>query len=108
MKNESKQLINNYNIGEYVIIRTYSAGVHMGKLEAKTATECILSDTRRMRYFKCLDDGDSLSHIALSGIHPDSKLTAAIPSILLQQIEIIPISSDALKTFMAQPYEVVK
>ena len=99
--------IKDYAKGEYVIIRTYSAGVHMGKLEAKTDTEVILSDTRRMRYFKCLDDGDSLSHIALSGIHPDSKLTAALPSILLQWIEIIPIQPGALKTFMAQPYEKV-
>jgi len=103
-----KKQIKDFAKGEYVIVRTYSAGVHMGKLEAKNSTEVILSDTRRMRYFKNLDDGDSLSHIALSGIHPDSKLTAAIPAILLQWIEIIPIQPDALKTFMAQPYEVVK
>ncbi len=92
----------------YVIIRTYSAGVHFGKIIHKTPTEVVLTDTRRMRTFKCLDDGDSLSHIALNGIHPDSNLTAAIPEIWLQWIEIIPVTPDALKTFHAQPYEVVK
>ncbi len=103
-----KQIITQYAIGEYVIVRTYSAGVHMGLLQAHHNTSVILTNTRRMRYFKCLDDGDSLSHIALHGVHPDSKLTANIPSILLTEaIEIIPITPDALKTFMAQPYEKV-
>ena len=97
--------IDKFGIGEYVIIRTDSAGVHMGKLEAREGKLCILSDTRRMRVFVCLDDGDSLSHIALNGISPNSKLTAAIPSIMLEWIEIIPIQPNALQTFMAQPYE---
>ena len=101
-------LIKNYSKGKYVIVRTYSAGVHMGLVEDINKAQIILSDTRRMRKFVCLDDGDSLSHIALNGISPESAITAAIPSILLQWIEVIPLSERALQTFMAQPYEKVR
>lgn len=96
--------IENFSIGEYVIIRTYSAGVWFGKVEAKSETEVILSDARRMYVWKCLDDGITLSHIALNGIHKDSKIQAALPAILLQWIEIIPVSVNAKLTFDAQPY----
>ena len=100
--------IKNYCKGQYVIVRTHSAGVHMGLIEDIDDTQIILSDTRRMRKFICLDDGDSLSHIALNGISSESRITASIPSILLQWIEVIPLSERALKTFMAQPYEKVR
>ena len=105
MKNEA---IKTYSIGKYVIIRTNSAGVWMGKVENKSSTQVILSDARRMRYWKCLDDGMSLSHIALNGIHKDSEIQAAVPSVLLQWIEILPISDNAKLTFDAQPYAVAK
>jgi hypothetical protein len=93
-----------YGVGQYCIIRTYSAGVWMGKVEDKSPTEVILSDARRMYFWKCLDDGITLSHIALNGIHADSKIQAPVPGVLLQWIEIIPISSNAKLTFDAQPY----
>ena len=96
--------IKDYAKDKYAIIRTYSAGVWMGKVEEKSKTEVILSDARRMYHWKCLDDGITLSHIALNGIHKDSKIQAALPSVLLQWIEIIPISDNAKLTFDAQPY----
>ena len=96
--------IQNYAQNKYVIIRTYNAGVWFGKVEEKSPTEVILSDARRMYKWKCLDDGITLSHIALHGIHKDSKIQAALPTILLQWIEIIPVSTNAKLTFDAQPY----
>jgi len=96
--------IENYAKEEYAIIRTNSAGVWMGKVEEKNSTEVILSDARRMYYWKCLDDGITLSHVALHGIHKESKIQAALPSVLLQWVEIIPISPEAKLTFDAQPY----
>ena len=70
--------IKEYAKGQYVIIRTYSAGVWMGKVEDKSDTEVILSDARRMYFWKCLDDGMTLSHIALHGIHTESKIQAPV------------------------------
>ena len=96
--------IKTFGIGKYVIIRTYSAGVWFGKLENKSDTEVILSDARRMYEWKCLDDGITLSHIALHGIHKDSKIQAAVPAVCLQWIEILPVTEDAKLTFDSQPY----
>lgn len=96
--------IKTFGIGKYCIIRTYSAGVWFGKVENKSDMEIILSDARRMYSWKCLDDGITLSHIALNGIHKDSKIQTAIPAVCLQWIEIMPVSTDAKLTFDAQPY----
>jgi hypothetical protein len=96
--------IKNFGLGQYVIIRTYSAGVWFGKVEAKSNIEIILSDARRMYTWKCLDDGITLSHVALHGINSNSKIQAALPAILLQWIEIIPVSKECKLTFDAQPY----
>ena len=96
--------IKTFGIDNYVIIRTYSAGVWFGKVEDKADTEVILSDARRMYVWKCLDDGITLSHIALHGIHKDSKIQAAIPAVCLQWIEILPVTEDAKLTFDSQPY----
>lgn len=96
--------IETFGIEQYCIIRTYSAGVWFGKVEDKSSTEVILSDARRMYTWKCLDDGITLSHIALHGIHKDSKIQAAIAAVCLQWIEIIPVSKEAKLTFDAQPY----
>ena len=35
-------------IGKYVIIRTYSAGVHVGTLVSQNGKEVMLKDTRRI------------------------------------------------------------
>lgn len=96
--------IKEFGVNKYCIIRTYSAGVFMGKVEAKSETEVILSDARRMYQWKCLDDGITLSHIALHGIHKSSKIQAPVPAICLQWIEILPVTEDAKLTFDSQPY----
>ncbi len=96
--------IETFGIGIYCIIRTYSAGVWFGKVENKSDTEVILSDARRMYEWKCLDDGITLSYVSLYGIHKDSKIQAAIPTICLQWIEIMPVTEDAKLTFDSQPY----
>lgn len=104
MKELNMEKLNSFGVDAYVIIRTYSAGVWYGKVEAKSEVEVILSDARRMYTWKCLDDGITLSHVALHGIHKDSKIQAALPAVLLQWIEIIPVSTDAKLTFDGQPY----
>jgi len=108
MKKERNYDIGSEYLGKYVIIRTYSAGVHMGKVKDIYENRVILEDSRRMRFFKNIDDGDSLSHIAARGIHPDSKITMAIDNIMLEWVEVIPLTDEAKLTFDALPYEVVE
>lgn len=91
----------NDQIGEYVIIRTYSAGVWFGILERKSGNEVYLTEARRMCQWK-VAKGISLSGVALSGIiHDDSKICAPVSRVWLEAIEIVSLTDvaiDALKS----------
>ena len=87
----------NSQVGEKVIIRTYSAGVHYGLLSEKCGTEVILKDARRLYYWKT-KGGVSLSEVAKSGLHDDSRVCCAVDNIWLDAIEIIPCSDEAIES----------
>jgi len=92
----------NSQLGKKVIIRTYSAGVHYGELVEKAETEVILKNARRLYYWKTTDGGLSISEVANTGLHKDSKACAAVDNIWLNAIEIIPCSNKAIKNIEAQ------
>lgn len=88
----------NCHIGEYVIIRTYSAGVWFGKLEQKSGNEVILTDARRM-YQWWAAKSISLSGVAKYGInHDKSKICPAVEKVWLEAIEILTLTDDAVKS----------
>jgi hypothetical protein len=90
-------------IGKYVIVRCRDAGVHAGILESTDGRACVLSDARRLWYWKVAGSGDFLNAIALSGIHPDSKLSAPVSRIALtENCEIIQCTVEAEKSIKAQ------
>ena len=74
---------------KYVIIRTYSAGVHAGYLKEKNGTEVILTNARRIWKW-C--GAASLSQLAMEGTTLPCyfKFPCAVNEITLQWIEIIP------------------
>ena len=79
----------------YVVVRTYSAGVHCGYLEHRDGKEVVLTNTRRIYSWK---GAATLSQIAGDGISKpnDCKLPAAIAEITLTEaIEIIPCTEKA-------------
>ena len=84
-----KDTINSFQESEkldgmpYVIIRTYSAGVHVGYLEKREGKECILRNTRRIHYW---DGAASLSQMALNGV---SKPKNCRFSVIIDKIELI-------------------
>lgn len=81
-------------IGKFVIVRTYSAGVHIGELERCQGAEVLLKDTRRIWSWS---GAFTLSKIAEDGIS-SGKLSKIIPyNWLTQAIEIIPASENAEK-----------
>lgn len=83
-------------IGQKVIVRTYSAGVHVGELEAKTGKEVRLKDAKRLWYWK---GAFTLNQVAADGVKPGSRIGAPVPSIeLTEAIELIPISDAAFAT----------
>lgn len=88
----------NCHIGEYVIIRTYSAGVWFGKLEQKSGNEVILTDARRM-YQWWAAKSISLSGVAKYGINPDkSKICPSVEKVWLEAIEILTLTDVAVKS----------
>jgi hypothetical protein len=82
----------------YVIVRTYSAGVHAGILKSRDGKEVVLTNSRRLWYWK---GAASLSQLSVDGVSkPDEcKFPAAVDEILLTEaIEIIPCTLKARKS----------
>ena len=99
MQNTSaKSGLNNFAIGQEVIIRTYSAGVWFGRLKEKAGNEVILTEARRMwRWWA--KESISLSGVALYGIKQEkSRIPGAVESVWLEAIEIIPVSGKAAES----------
>lgn len=81
--------------GDYVVVRTYSAGVHAGYLKSRDGKEVVLTNARRLWYW---EGAATLSQIAGKGItKPNScKFPAPIAEITLTEaIEIIPCTESA-------------
>ena len=80
---------------DYVIIRTYSAGVHAGYLKSRNGKEVVLTDSRRIWYW---DGAASLSQMAVDGVSkPENcKFAVVLPEIILTEaIEIISCTKKA-------------
>ena|ERR1700720_2408437 len=93
---ETKNIYDEF-IGKYVLVRTYSAGVHIGYLKNIKETEAILTSSRRIWKW---EGAFTLSEISQDGIYKNSKLSKEIPIIFLTQaVEIIPCSDKAIKIF---------
>ena len=73
----------------YVIVRTYSAGVFAGVFQSRKGQEVVLTNARRIWYWK---GAASLSQLALEGTNDPSgcKFPAPVARVeLLQAIEIL-------------------
>tara|TARA_R100000951_G_scaffold108678_1_gene105033 strand:- start:111 stop:476 length:366 start_codon:yes stop_codon:yes gene_type:complete len=81
--------------GDYVVVRTFSAGVHAGYLKSREGKEVVLTNTRRLWYW---DGAATLSQVAGEGITKpdDCKFPAAIAeNTLTEAIEIIRCTTKA-------------
>ena len=100
--NQSSTL--NTQLGEKVIIRTYSAGVWFGKLIEKSGNEVILQDARRMWLWKAAES-ISLSGCAIYGINQkESKIVEPVEKAWLEAIEIISCSSKSIQSIQEAPH----
>lgn len=77
--------------GPEVIVRTYSAGVHIGTIKERTGQEVVLSNARRLWKW---DGAFTLNAVATAGVkRNDSRISVPVPEItLLHAIEIIPVA----------------
>ena len=82
----------NYD-GQYVIVRTYSAGVHVGILKYRQGKEVTLTNARRIWSWR---GANTLHEISLRGVGSGSKVSESVSSITLTEaIEIIPATDEA-------------
>ena len=85
-------------IGKYVICRTYSAGVFMGKLTKMKKKCATLENARRLWKWS---GAASLSQLSVDGVKnpEDCKFPCSVEKVLLTEvIEIIPVTDRAKKS----------
>jgi len=92
---ESQRMACGHSGLDYVVVRTYSAGVHVGYLQSREGKDVTLIYARRIWSW---EGANTLNDIALIGTTaPDKcKITAKLPMIhLTEAIEIIPTTKEA-------------
>ena len=88
---------------KYVIVRTYSAGVFAGFLESRNGQEVVLTNARRIWYWK---GAASLSQLAMEGTScpNECKFPIAVDRVeLLQAIEILDVTEKAKVSIESVP-----
>lgn len=85
---------------KYCVVRTYSAGVHIGyvaEFGEKHPQHAKLINSRRLHYW---GGAASLSQVALDGVNDSSRIAMELPEIeLTDVIEVIPCSEYAAEFF---------
>lgn len=86
-------------LGNFVVVRTYAAGVHVGTLENYdfTTRHAVLKDTRRIWSW---EGAFTLSAVALNGIK-GGKLSEIIERNTISQVEeILTVTPEAMKSLL--------
>ena len=88
---------------QYVVVRTYSAGVHVGELVKRDGREVELANARRI--WRWLG-ANTLNEIAVAGVGAGSKVSQAVPSITLTEaIEVITCTEAGAASLRAAKWE---
>lgn len=89
--------------GDYVICRTYSAGVFAGILLRRKGKEVVLKNARRLWYWS---GAASLSQLSQDGVAYPEKCKFSVPvqcEIVTECIELLGVSERAKKVIMEVP-----
>jgi len=90
-------------LGNYVIVRTYSAGVFAGTLKSREGKEVILTNARRLWYWS---GAASLSQLAIEGVSrpQECKFPCEVDEVILTEaIEILHVTDLAKKSIDSVP-----
>ena len=83
-------------IGQVCVVRTYSAGIHIGEVVSIKGTECELKNAQRLFTWK---GAFTLSEVANIGVSTESRLAMPTAVYLSQAIEYIPATAQAIESF---------
>lgn len=87
------------HMGQYVIVRTYSAGVFAGTLKQRLGKKVLLENCRRLWRWQTANNGVSLSEVAVYGINQEnSKICCIEMTKEVEDIEISPCSEISRKS----------
>lgn len=92
-----------FNENDYIMVRTYSAGVFAGYLKMRDGKEIVLTKARRIWYW---EGAASLSQLAQEGTSKpaECKFPCEVDEVLLTEvIEIIKITDQAKKSIESVP-----
>ena len=92
-------------IGQHVIVRSTTSGVHHGILHAVDGDTVHLKDSRRLWRWKIAGQGVSLSEVAILGVdHAGSTITMPLPDIIVYgACEIVPTHGLSTVTINGAP-----
>jgi hypothetical protein len=78
---------------KYVVVRTYSAGAHVGELVERNGKEVQLANARRIWSWS---GANTLHEISLHGVGQGSRISEQVASVTLTEaIEIIDATAEA-------------
>jgi hypothetical protein len=101
---DGKKYVEQPDTGDgYAIVRTYSAGVFMGKIQKREGKEVELVDARRLWRWA---GAATLSQLATEGTKTpgECKFPTAVPIIILTEvIEILPCTQEAVNSIREVP-----
>ena len=78
--------------GPLSVVRTYSAGVHIGEVVSLDGKNCVLKNARRLWRWR---GANSLNEVALKGVVTTeyTRISKIVPEITLTEaIEVIPVA----------------
>ena len=103
VRKNSSQMATKLDGMEYVVIRTYSAGVHVGYLESEAGKEVVLRNSIRLHYW---DGAASLSQLAVDGVSKPANCRFSVPVDkikLTEAIEVISCTEKAKQNIQGVP-----
>lgn len=89
--------------GDYIIVRTHSAGVFAGTLVSRKGQEVELKQARRLWYW---EGAASLSQLSQEGVKTPRKckFPCEVPTVtLMQAIELLPVTKEARASIASVP-----
>lgn len=92
-----------FNVGDYVIVRTKSAGHYAGYFTSREGQEAVLSNARKLWYW---EGANNLGDMALNGVKFPKKCKFPAPTpfvLLMETIEILPVSFKAQECIESVP-----
>lgn len=83
---------------DYMIVRTYSAGVFAGYVKKREGKEVTIVNARRLWYW---DGAASLSQLAVDGVSKPASCKFAVPVgeiLVTEAVELLPVTEKAQKS----------